>query len=141
MSGDVDDENKKREALKKKFKPPKLSESWARIKASVGGNPYLSRTVEYAEEWAFLMEESMAFEGKPVADVAKAASREADYDGITGNMYGVAAALLASEWEHGEALRLWHNAKYGEQGLAANRVAGAVINPAIITISAPEGQS
>ena len=98
-------------------------------------DPYGGACVSYAERWARLMQARMS-EGKLIAEVAEQASHDADVEGITGFMYGVAVSILAAVWEHGEALRLWHNLKcqIGNEGEKANDRDGAVLNPALLTI-------
>ena len=95
---------------------------------------YGGRVVSYGEEWANLMEARLA-KGEKIVDMAKATSHEADTDGITGFMYGCAASALAHFWEHGEALRLWHNldTQIGNEGEKANE-SGGVLNPALLNI-------
>lgn len=79
----------------------------------------------YAERWADLMEEQLAL-GKTLPKVAAATSQHADTDGITGFMYGAAVSVLAVCWQHGEALRQWHNNEYDHDG-------EGVVNPAIVS--------
>ena len=88
----------------------------------------------YASRWANFMERELA-NGKPLAEIAQATSHEADDEGITGYMYGVAVSLLAHCWKHGEELRRWHNLKtqIGNEGEQAN-ASGGVLNPAIINL-------
>lgn len=95
---------------------------------------YGGAVMTYAERWACLMETRMA-KGERIADMAKATSHEADTDGITGFMYGCAVSILAQVWEHGEALRLWHNldTQIGDEGKRAND-SGGVLNPALLSI-------
>jgi hypothetical protein len=95
---------------------------------------YGSGVIRYAERWAGRMEEKMA-EGKPLAEIAKSASNEADTEGITGFMYGCAVSILAQVWEHGEELRRWHNldTQIGTEGERANE-SGGTLNPALLTI-------
>lgn len=95
---------------------------------------YGGRVVSYGEDWANLMESRMAA-GDTVEQCAEATSREADTDGITGFMYGCAVSALAHFWQHGEALRRWHNkeTQIGTEGDAANE-SGGVLNPALLTI-------
>lgn len=87
----------------------------------------------YAEAWANLMEKKMS-EGKKLEDIAKHASHEADTMGITGFMYGCAVSILSKCWEHGEALRRWHNldTQIGKEGEKANET-GGVLNPALLS--------
>jgi len=84
----------------------------------------------YAEKWADLMEKEMAA-GEDITDIADRTSNEADTEGITGYMYGVAVAILSQCWAHGEKLRMWHNKRYNHEG-------EGVVNPAIITVSEGE---
>lgn len=102
------------------------------------GVGYARGIVAYAEAWASVMEERMAA-GATVADCADKASYDANYDGVTGFMYGCAVGLLAQHWTHGEELRRWHNLKtqIGNEGEKANE-SGGVLNPAILTISGGE---
>jgi hypothetical protein len=97
-------------------------------------DPYGARVVSYGEDWANLMESRMG-SGEKIADIAKPTSHEADTDGITGFMYGCAVQALAHFWEHGEALRLWHNidTQIKDEGEKANE-SGGVLNPAMLRI-------
>lgn len=101
-------------------------------------DPYGGRVVSYTEDWANLMEARMA-NGEKLEDIADATSHEADTDGITGFMYGCAVSALAHFWEHGEAVRRWHNIKtqVRDEGEKANE-SGGVLNPALLTIT-PKG--
>lgn len=93
---------------------------------------YGSAVIRYAERWADLMETRMA-EGADLEAIAEETSREANTEGITGFMYGAAVSVLASSWEHGEDLRIWHNLKtqIQDEGERANAT-GGVLNPALI---------
>lgn len=110
----------------------------------VNTDPYGAGCVSYAESWALLLEEAIdrarAVLGEidpavVIRDQAKALSHEADYDGITGFMYGAAVAMLAQCWVHGDALRRWHNldTQIGSEGVRANE-SGGVLNPALISV-------
>lgn len=84
--------------------------------ANPPSEPYGHCVMTYAEEWANLMEAEIgdAAAGSNAADhaikaCASRTSREADTSGLTGFMYGAAVSTLAQVWEHGEALRRWHN--------------------------------
>ena len=90
-------------------------------------DPYGSATFRYAERWANEMENAMD-NGKELKDIAKQISNDADTEGITGFMYGMAVSILSQCWEHGDDLRKWHNGEYDYTG-------DGVVNPAIITIS------
>ena len=106
---------------------------WKQAKEA-NGDPYGSAVMAYAERWARLMEARMA-KGERISDIADDCSHLADSDGITGFMYGCSVAILSKVWQHGEALRLWHNLKtqIRDEGVKANE-SGAVLNPAIISI-------
>ena len=106
---------------------------WEKAKAA-NTDPYGGRVMSYAEDWANFMERDMA-QGKKLEEVAEATSYEANTDGITGFMYGTAVSMLAQAWEHGEALRRWHNLKtqLGTEGERANE-SGGTLNPALLNI-------
>lgn len=110
-----------------KLKDAEAEEKWAES-VRVNDDPYGSGVIRFTERWADLMEQKLA-EGKTVAEIYEATSHEADTEGITGFMYGVAVSMLSQLWEHGAELRVAHNAEYG----VGPEVQGTV-NPAIITI-------
>ena len=90
----------------------------------------------YAERWADLMEAGLAADpNTDFAELAKRTSNEADTDGLTGFMYGMAVSILSNCWVEGETLRLWHN---GEYGIKPEDDKGGVVNPAILNIRSPE---
>jgi hypothetical protein len=97
-------------------------------------DPYGKACVDYAERWADAMEK-LIDKGHKLEDIAETTSHTADTEGITGFMYGAAVHMLAGCWEHGEALRRWHNLKtqIGAEGEKANEE-GGVLNPAILNI-------
>lgn len=88
----------------------------------------------YAESWARLMQMEMA-NGQRLEDIANATSQEADVEGITGAMYGVAVAVLASCWKYGDQLRRWHNldTQISDEGEKANET-GGTLNPAFLHV-------
>lgn len=100
---------------------------------------YSRAIFRYAEAWADAMEAAMAG-GEALEACAERTSHAADTEGITGNMYGMAVAILAEAWEHGEALRQWHNltTQLAHEGEAANQKPGAVLNPARLRMTLPE---
>ena len=104
-------------------------------------DPYGARIYSYAKDWAELMEKAMA-EGKTLEECAESTSHTADYDGITGYMYGAAVGILSQAWKHGEELRRWHNLKtqIGTEGEKANE-SGGVLNPAILSIGKSSGET
>lgn len=101
-------------------------------------DPYGARVISYARDWAELMEGAID-KGKVLQDVAKETSHDADYDGITGFMYGAAVRVLFECWEHGEDLRRWHNldTQIGDEGERANEGEG-VLNPALLRVGLSE---
>jgi hypothetical protein len=114
----------------------KDADGWATARAA-NTDPYGKCCLDYAEQWADLMEMRMQ-DGAALEDIAAAASREVDQRkgmGITGFMYGAAVATLAHGWAHGETLRRWHNLKtqLGTEGERANET-GGVLNPALLNI-------
>jgi hypothetical protein len=110
-------------------------EVWQSIK-DMNPDGYGGGIVAYAEWWARLMQVEIA-NGKQLADIADAASHEADIEGITGFMYGAAVSILSKVWKHGEDLRRWHNLKtqIRNEGEIANE-SGGTLNPALLTLTA-----
>lgn len=88
---------------------------------------YGGRVISYAKEWAMAMQVEIAA-GKKLKDIAQQTSSDADYDGITGFMYGAAVQMLSQCWKHGEELRKWHNKEYNHEG-------DGVVNPAVLTLN------
>lgn len=97
-------------------------------------NEYGGIILKYAARWANLMEREMA-NGERLPDIAEATSHDANTERISGFMYGCAVSTLAAVWEHGEALRRWHNkdVQIENEGDRANE-SGGVLNPAVLTI-------
>lgn len=97
-------------------------------------DPYGAAVYRYAEKWADAMEAKLSA-GETVEQCAKSTSHEADTEGISGFMYGCAVNVLAHCWEHGEALRRWHNkdTQIGTEGDKANE-SGGVLNPAVLCV-------
>ena len=97
-------------------------------------DPYGRRCFTYAEDWADIMEQAMD-EGMSLEEIADSASHQADTDGITGFMYGMAVSILSKVWVHGERLRQWHNVKtqIGTEGHEADEK-GTTLNPALLTV-------
>lgn len=97
----------------------------------INSDPYSRACFTYAERWAELLEKLVENSDKSVSQVfeekANDTSHEADVEGITGFMYGMAVNILSQCWVHGEELRKWHNKQYGHEG-------DGVVNPAILTI-------
>lgn len=103
-------------------------------------DPYGAAIYRYAKKWAELIESKLD-NGETVAQCAEAAGHEADTEGITGFMYGCAVGVLAHCWEHGEALRRWHNlnTQIGDEGEKANKN-GGTLNPALFSIETKSPQ-
>ena len=108
--------------------------AWATWQAN-NSDGYGLGALRFAARWANYMEARIA-KGDKLPDIAQACGHEADLEGITGFMYGAAVSVLASCWEHGEALRRWHNKdiQLGTEGDEANAKEGAVLNPALLGI-------
>ena len=111
----------------------KMENDW-KERIRIYDDPYSKAVIDYAINWANLMEKRMA-NGEKLENVADETSHEADIDGITGFMYGAAVAELSRHWEYGEQLRVWHNlsVQIRDEGEKANET-GGVLNPAIMTI-------
>ena len=93
-------------------------------------DPYGRACFTYAERWAEMLEKKIDEVGdaeKAILENADQLSHEADVEGITGFMYGMAVSILSQCWEYGEELRKWHNKEYDYEG-------DGVLNPAILTI-------
>ena len=91
---------------------------------------YGAGIMRYAERWAKCMQYAMEVEGYALEEVAKQLSHDVDDEYITGFMYGAAVQTLASCWQYGEQLRIWHNGDYG-----VSSDAEGVVNPAIMGVS------
>jgi len=117
---------------------PGAEELWKKGLEVNQKDPYGARIYEYALDWANLMEDEIA-KGKKLEDVAVECDRKANYDGITGFMYGAAVSILSQAWVHGETLRRWHNLKIqiGTEGEKANEN-GGVLNPALMNFGEKE---
>jgi len=87
---------------------------------------YSLGVVKYMLRWAEMMENEIN-QGLSVSSAAEKTQFSADTEGITIFMYGCAVKALSQLWEHGEALRRWHNKEYGYDG-------DGCVNPAILTI-------
>lgn len=103
-------------------------------KANQKGEGYGLAIFAYAEGWAKLMQKEFADKNIENPDItcmiahAEDCSKQVDFMGITGFMYGAAVAILAQHWKHGEALRKWHNKEWGAEN------SDGVVNPAMFTI-------
>jgi len=101
---------------------------------------YGSACFRFAENWANKLEAEIDKQsGKPVPTVieefAKKYFHDADDEGITGFMYGMAVSILSHCWIYGKELREWHNldVQIGNEGERAN-AEGKVLNPGILNL-------
>jgi hypothetical protein len=65
--------------------------------------------------WADLMENAFQA-GQPIERCGERTSLKADRthtQGMTMMMFQFAVRILVSQWKHGEALRVWHNRRFG----------------------------
>ena len=110
-------------------------EGYDKWKDNQKGEGYGLACFTYAEGWAKLMQKEFADRNIENPDItsmiaiAENCSKQVDFMGITGFMYGAAVSILANHWKHGEALRKWHNKEWGVVG------GEGVVNPAMFTIS------
>ncbi len=127
-----------------RFKPERIEyknaewdakEAYDNWKLTNKDDAYGLRIFEFAECWANLMEPDLD-SGISLSAIADRHCQTADYDGITGYMYGAAVAILSLTWIYGESLRKWHNKEVDKiEGEKANSVQNKVLNPAILTLS------
>lgn len=101
--------------------------------ANANRDEYGSGVIRFVEKWTELMETELA-QGQKLEDIAERTSNQADEEGITGYMYGAAVSIIGQVWEHGDALRRWHNLKIqiGNEGEKANE-SGGTLNPAMMS--------
>ncbi len=101
----------------------------------INTDPYGGAVVDYAKRWVDAMEAKI-LAGEKLEDIAKQTSFDCA-DGISGFQFGCAVSTLALCWEHGEALRRWHNldSQIGSEGEKANK-SGGVLNPALLNMGA-----
>lgn len=69
-------------------------------------DPYGARVFTYAEDWASLMDQRIAA-GGILKTVAQPSADDADYDGISGAMFGMATQILIRYWHRGAELEVW----------------------------------
>lgn len=101
---------------------------------------YGGEVIAYSARWASMVEGAL-LTGAVFEDVVAPLSHEADINGITGFMYWAAVSTLSKVWEYGEQLRLWHNNDIApKQAEETNAIPGAVLNPALISVSLPPSE-
>lgn len=113
----------------------KDSEAWRKTVAA-NDDPYGRAAVQFAEDWACLMQAEMDA-GAALETCAEECERlPARVHGLTGFQYGCAVSLLSQCWKHGEELRCWHNLKtqIRDEGERANEN-GGVLTPALLSMS------
>lgn len=109
----------------------KFNQGWENNK----NDPYGKRCFTYADDWAKSMEDRINAGEKLSAELMNECATKADYDGITGFMHGMGAAIVADCWVHGDEFRRIHNGEtqLGNEGEAAT-AAGKTLNPALVRI-------
>lgn len=97
-------------------------------------DPYGFGCYKYGCNWAALMEERVKA-GESIAECWRDCGSEADTEGVTGFMYGMAAAMISDIWVHGEEFRRAYNTgmQVGTEGDRAN-ARGSVLNPALLAM-------
>lgn len=117
------------------FKDDAAKKMWEEGLAKNREDAYGYGCFRYASEWATRVEQR-AKSGKAInAEVLEKAAQDADTEGITGFMYGVAVNILTNVWIHGVTLAKWHNRQYMEEKEAdAAAEEGKTVNPSIIHI-------
>lgn len=102
-------------------------------RVEINKDGYSRRIITFAADAAQLAEQLLDEDPtRPFEQVIDEALKAADYDGITGFMYGAAISELSRNWKFGDQLKAWHNAQYGVKD------AQGVVNPAILTIGTKE---
>jgi hypothetical protein len=109
--------------------PEKLEEYQKYVETN-SGDGYSRGVVDYAEQWAKLMQIAIADGKTNIRDIAEETQKPLSYLGITGFMYGCVIQALSHFWLFGEELRIWHNKEYG-----VSEDKKGVVNPAILTIN------
>jgi hypothetical protein len=108
--------------------PEKLEEYQKYVETN-SSDGYSRGVVDYAEQWAKLMQIAIADGKTNIRDIAEETQKPLSYLGITGFMYGCVIQALAHFWQFGDELRRWHNKEYG-----VSEDKEGVVNPAILTI-------
>lgn len=125
-----------------KFNGDEGRAAWSKwMDANPPEDGYGHAVLRFASEWATRMEAELETAGVTVASCARQCAHDADNEGITGFMYGVAVKVLSDCWLHGEELRRWHNLdiQIADEGERAN-ASGGVLNPALLTLGGLPGE-
>lgn len=110
-----------------------LEQEYAEFTETRSKSEYHAGIVQYAADWAALMESAIAA-GAALEDVAGELGHSvSDGRGISGFMHGSAVKVLSHFWVHGEWVRQWHNSttQIRDEGDKAN-AEGGVLNPAVL---------
>ncbi len=118
-----------------KFRNELAKQSWDEIFRVNQIDEYSKAAVAYAQRWAEMMEKGLET-GLQLKDIWHDFGFQADTEGITGFMYGMACEWLTKLWFKGDELRILHNAYYGVTDPEASAV-----NPAIVTVDVPDGET
>jgi hypothetical protein len=103
---------------------------------------YHMRSLEFGFDVGGLTEKALA-EGLEFEKVIDKLVQDADYDGLTGNMYGTGISLLGDVWIHKEKIVAWHNGRFKvglDEQVEKMTALGQVIDPAMINISVGDEQ-
>ncbi|ATN93973.1 hypothetical protein J4U01_gp010 [Mycobacterium phage Kumao] len=102
-------------------------EIWAGWKQKNEHDPVGVGAIRFAARYANALESRLA-QGDKLEDVAEEVSYDCGED-INAFQYSVGVAVLAGSWEHGEALRRWHNLRWQTQdeGVRANETGEVLI--------------
>ena len=111
------------------FKSDEAKEAWEEWIKTKSGSAYGLLILHYACRWAKYMQHLMKKHKKELSKIAQNCSYICDREGMSGNSYSMAVAVLSAYWKYGDELRNWHNKRWGYEG------ADGVVNPAVLNIS------
>ena len=89
------------------FKNPEAEAAWKADDAEPSITFVSPSTAQFIKRWANIMEKHLA-RGELLEDFAKAASYEADTEGLYCVQYRAAVKDMSNWWKHGELFRVWH---------------------------------
>jgi len=113
-----------------KFKNPESEVRYMILRSKNIMDEYGAGIIGYMERWAILMEAHIS-KGEKIQDIWMKTSHQADIDGITGFMFGMAVTVLSEYWIYGDDLKICHNTAMGYPK------AKGVINPAVVVVNIP----
>lgn len=108
-----------------------VKEKFRELRESNAMDAYGSRIISFAIDWATAMEQRIAAGESMTTAMLEETGNKANYDGISGFMFGAAADILATHWIHGEEFRKIYNNLYEYDG-------EGVVNPALVTAQLEE---